>query len=122
VTKDTPVNADSVIEVLSHCRFSFVDEDRLQAGIAAALADVGVSSEREVRLAPRDRIDLLASRVGIEVKVAGSAESAWRQLNRYATSDRVDELVLVTTRASHRALPREVLGKPLSVWFLGGLA
>ncbi|MGH2878927.1 MAG: hypothetical protein ACRDK4_04880 [Solirubrobacteraceae bacterium] len=107
-----------IVEALRAVRFNYGDEDRLQEGIAAALAAVGFDVEREVRLSARDRIDLLVGRVGIEVKVAGSPGSVANQLLRYAKSDRIDGLVLVTSRVRH--LAPMVLGKPIEVVQLAG--
>ncbi|MDA8064462.1 MAG: hypothetical protein M0031_02985 [Thermaerobacter sp.] len=82
--------------------------------IDAALADAGISFRREVRLAPRSRIDYLVGGVGIEVK-----RGRWdrlrieAQVGRYARSDVLEELILVTERAVR--LPPEVCGKPLHV-------
>jgi hypothetical protein len=104
-----------VAEAIERFRFRYSSEDQLQEGLAGALAAAGIVAEREVRLGPRDRIDLLAGRVGIEVKVKGAASDVARQLARYASSDRVDELVLVTTRSSHWRVPRTVNGKPVVV-------
>jgi hypothetical protein len=60
--------------------------------------------------------------VGIEIKVAGRAAPVARQLRRYAEHDQVRQLVLVTTRATLRAVPRELAGKSvLVVWLPGGI-
>lgn len=110
-----------IIDVLAAHRFSYASEDDLQQGLAAALTGHGWDVEREVRLDNRSRIDLLAGRVGIEVKVAGAAAAVLRQLRRYALSDRVDGLVLVTSRVRHQ-LPAVLEGKPLSVYLIAGRA
>ena len=62
-------------------------------------------------------IDFLAGDVGIEVKIKGSAADAFRQLKRYAESDRIGSLILVTSKAM--ALPPRVLGKRLTKFDLG---
>lgn len=102
-------------------RFRYSCEDRLQEGIALALGDAGIAAEREFRLGSADRIDMLAGRVGIEVKVAGTPGAVARQLRRYAASPDLDALVLVTTRARHRSIAGEMDGKPVSVVFLSGV-
>lgn len=94
-------------------RWTYQREDGLQQAVEQFLA--WWLPEREVRLAPRDRIDLLVGRVGVECKVAGNAESVLRQLRRYAESDRIDALILVTSRAAHSRMPATVGGKPLHV-------
>lgn len=109
-----------VADTVAAARFGYRNEDELQAGLAAALVAAGHDVIREVRLAARDRVDLLVDRTAVEVKVAGTPERVLAQLARYAESDWVDDLVLVTTRARHRTLPDEVGGKPLRVVVLGG--
>lgn len=111
-----------IAEVLRAHRYQFAHEDGLQAGIAEALTAAGMPFRREVRLSATDRLDVMVHGVGIEVKVAGSTDRVLGQLQRYAAREQVTDLVLVTTRARHRALPVEVGGKPLAIVYLGGTA
>lgn len=90
--------ADRIVATLRSARFVHVDEDELQRGIAEVLSRAEIAFEREVRLSDRDRIDFLVGGLGIEVKLAGSARSVRRQLERYAASSRVEALLLVTDR------------------------
>lgn len=115
---DAEVAARRVAIAISKVRFRHASEDDLQRGIAAALTELGMDVEREVRLTARERIDLLVGGVGVEVKIAGVLRDVERQLARYAASTRVDALVLVTTRASHRP-SAEIGGKPVLTVFLG---
>lgn len=108
-----------ILDVLAAHRFSYASEDDLQQGLASALAAAGHLVEREVRLDNRSRIDLLVDRVGIEVKVAGKTRSVLSQLQRYAWSDRLDGLVLVTGCVRHR-FPPKLCGKPLEVFLIAG--
>jgi len=115
----------NIAQVLSTTRFSHTDESGLQESIAAVLAgsfDADLQVEREVRIGPGERIDLLVTDAhthgvtGIEVKVAGSVAMVLRQLRRYANSRRVDDLILVTTRVVHRELHGVTLsGVPVTV-------
>ena len=58
----------------------------------------------------------MAGDLGIEVKVAGSLSSVTRQLFRYAESDLIGSLLLITNRiALHSRLPAEMNHKPLRV-------
>jgi hypothetical protein len=109
-----PTAAD-VAAVLAGHRFTFAGEDDLQAAIASVLALAGLPAVREVDLGRYGRIDVLVDRVGGEVKVAGAVAEVGRQLQRYAHSPRVEELVLATTRARHRQLPARLAGTPLLV-------
>lgn len=117
------MTADEVVELLGRFRFRHTSEEDLQRAIAQVLERSGVPFRREVKLGPRDRIDfLLDGGVGIEVKVKGSATQAARQLQRYAKSDQVTELVLVTSRSQVGRQLDEYLGKRVRVHFiLGGL-
>jgi len=89
---------DRIVDVIRGYRFVFIDEDELQEGLAAALTQAGLHPKREVRLDARSRVDILVERVAIEVKVGGSTSALERQLTRYAESDRVDALIVVTSR------------------------
>lgn len=109
----TPVTAERVAAVIRAHRFRYTTEDELQQLLATAIANAGLPVEREVRLGDHGRIDLFVGGVGVEVKVAGALTRLRRQLERYARSQLVRELVVVSNRASHHQLPQTVLGKPL---------
>ncbi len=104
----------SAIDTLRRHRFRFVEELQLHEAIAQRWPPTA-SLEREVRLGERDRIDFLADTLGIEVKVDGSAAVVERQLARYAESDRIAALALVTSCARHGAVAREINGKSTHV-------
>jgi hypothetical protein len=114
-----PVDADAVLGAIAARRYVHNNEDQLQAALADALEDAGYPVQREVILSPTDRIDLLVDRVGIEVKVKGTFVAVAGQLLRYARSDLVDELVLVTTVPAHD-MPDVIGGKPLQTLHLRG--
>lgn len=117
-----PADAARIAAVINAARYHYRDEGQLQEGIAAALAAAHIPAEREVHLSGRDRIDFLAGTTGIEVKIAGRPADVIRQLRRYAVSSRVEALILVTTRARHRAMPPVIGGKPVRVvWIPGGI-
>jgi hypothetical protein len=112
-----------VVAALAHAALSFVTEDDLQQALTTALAASGIGSAREVRLSDgRSRVDLLADRVGIEVKTDGGRNDVVRQLTRYAHCPELDEIVLVTTRTKHHYMPAKVAGKPLHLVSLIGAA
>ena len=79
---------------------------------------------RELVLTKRDRLDFLvgysplwsATPMGtaIEVKVGGSLSDLTRQLARYAESERITGLLVVTTKDRHRQLPPSLSGKPIA--------
>lgn len=114
----------AVVEALNRGRFRYCDELQLHDGMVIALNTAGIPVEgrnREVRLPGAGRIEFLLGGLGIEVKVKGPAGAVWRQLHRYAASDLIQELLLVTTRARHAvAAPIELDGKPVTVLVLRG--
>lgn len=122
MTTDIREHALTVGRTITGYRYSFTSESELQDAIAQVLTDAGLAHEREVHLSSRDRIDfLLLSGLGIEVKeIASSQTTVLRQLLRYAQSDRVKALALVTARSSHIYLPPDASGKPLFVVSLAG--
>lgn len=115
------MSGDAITTALRRHRFRFTSEAELQAGIALALESEELPVAREVELFPGSRIDFLVGRVGVEVKVDGSLGAVTRQLHRYAESDRVDALVLVSSRNRHARQPGSMSGKPLRVVILGGM-
>jgi len=103
-----------LVAELSRWRLPLTPESALQRGIDVALAEGRWSFRREVPLTAAERIDFLVSgRIGLEVKVDGSLSDVTRQLHRYAMTDGVAALLLVTTRAKHLELPDTLNGKPL---------
>ncbi len=94
--------------------FSRIVEDRLR--------EAGVAFTAEVSLSPKDRIDFVAGRIGIELKVQTSVAAMTRQLDRYAASEKIDWLVLVTaSRKLGLSMPRELRGKGITTVILGAL-
>lgn len=101
----SPLSAAALAQILRAYRYSWAPEERLQAGIEEVLAELGLACERERFLGRYGRIDFLVDqRIGIELKVAGSASAVSRQLARYLASPEIEGLVLVTACPSHRDL------------------
>jgi hypothetical protein len=109
----------SIADLLDSYRFTYQSEAELQNSISMLLASQGWDFEREVRLTDRDRIDFLIGKLGLEVKIKGSWAETFRQLQRYAASDRIEGLLLVTTKLQHVRLVREIGGKPLVIKWIG---
>lgn len=105
-----------IVDCLRGVSFHYVDEDELQRGLSFVLTDAGYRVQREVALAPGERIDLMVGHVGIEVKIASTAATVHRQLKRYAATGLVDALILVTNRARHMTLDEITIGSvPVTV-------
>ena len=106
-------------EQLAAYRYRSLHELGVQAGIAEVLRTAGIDFTTEEKLDTKSRIDFLAGVIGIEVKVDGTWPDVQRQLIRYAKHDRVQGLLLATTRHKH-TMPETLEGKPLRVVILRG--
>lgn len=120
---------DVAVAALQARRFRFGHETELQEELQAALAAEGMSFAREVRLSPRDRIDLLeddpaplGGAIGIEVKVDSSIFAIAQQVARYAEHARIGAIVLVTSQLQHTQArgAQLVNGKPFRLVYVGG--
>lgn len=109
------MTCDQIADLLRIQRFNFGSELELQDGIESVLRSAGLEYEREFKLGPCSRIDFLAGDVGVEIKIGGSLQAATRQLHRYAGSDRIGALILVSSRLFHDYFPEVLGGKPLRV-------
>ena len=100
-------------------RILITNEMRVQIDVGRAFAAAGLDFTSEVDLG-NGRIDFLVragdERIGVEIKIKGSARDVHRQLARYVKTDQIDRLVLVTSHA-HR-MPDEIDGKSITVFSL----
>lgn len=110
-----------LVRALRSHAFHFSNEAELQSGIETALRREGISFVREVPLTERDRIDFLCERLGVEVKLNVSPNEVIRQLHRYAQSDLLDALLLITSSMRLAgAIPAEMNGKNIFAYCLAG--
>ena len=112
------VNATKLAAIFQQFKVHTDSEASLQASLMRVLQESGVGFEREVRISDKDRIDFVVGKVGIEAKIKFSASDVTRQLHRYAQSDAIEELLLVTTRSKHLKVPAQMSGKPVSVCYV----
>lgn len=98
-------------------RHDLSTEAAAQASLARGFASDGIAAERETWLGPGERPDFIIGGVAIEVKVKGAAMKIFRQLERYATHERVTGLILVTSKSM--GAPALIGGKPCLVVSLG---
>lgn len=109
---------DRICDIIASVRFNFSSERELQDGIAMALAHAGVTFIREHHLGTKDRIDFYIpdGKVGIEVKTKShsSPSGTASQCLRYCHSDKIDCLVLATSRL-RLDLPETLNNKPVRV-------
>ena len=110
--KPPPVTIESVLSIIRTARLDLSDEKRTQNDLAQVFTSRDIGFEREVRLNAADIIDFLIDDIGIEVKLKGARKKdIYRQLCRYAKSDRVQHLVLATNITM--GLPEYIDGKPV---------
>lgn len=114
------VTARQVRDALARYRMPVSVERELQDSVERALRAEKLEFRREVTRGA-DRIDFVVGSVGVELKVKGSVSEVSRQLERYALWPELTELLLVTTRGSHLALPPIVGGKPLVIHIAKGM-
>lgn len=96
-------------------------EQQLGDAVTELLDKNKISYEREKRLSARDRLDFFIDGTAIELKIDGSWSDLLRQLDRYAESDVVTELVVITTSRRLAAMPASLRDKPVHVAYVGGL-
>lgn len=105
------MNVGQLVQHLRRQRYRVGQEAWLQEDIENVLRGL-VHFEREVRLAPGERIDfLVAGGIGIEAKTRCPPRQIFRQLERYAGREAISALILVTGTAT--GLPPAMSGKPL---------
>jgi predicted dehydrogenase len=101
------------------------NEAELQRLVAAHLRALFPEARAEVTLPGAGRIDFMAGRIGIELKVKGSAAEVTRQLWRYAEHPELDGILLVTTKRTHARIAIDagslLAGKPAHVLCIGDL-
>lgn len=114
-------NSESLICLLRKWSIATWDELVLQDSIESILQQENLPFVREKKI-KGGIVDFLVGSCGLECKVDSPTTSVMRQLSKYAESEEVSELLLVTTRAAHRSLHGVTLqGKPVSVLWISPL-
>lgn len=111
------MQVSGIVQAVKAYRFHYSNEKELQEAVGRALLTAKIPHERE-KILPDGfgTIDfLVAGGIGIEIKIKGSPSAVTRQLLRYLKCEAISELVLVTGRSKLGNLPRELLGKRLTV-------
>jgi len=108
------MNPEAIVDLIENARVDLSTETLAQRGLARLFMDAGLDAKAEVRLSDRERIDFMIGRIGLEVKIGHPRRAILRQLERYAKSDEVDALILVTSVAFPTTNP-PIDGKPLHV-------
>jgi hypothetical protein len=113
------VRMERLAAVLRDAPLRFGSEHLLQDSIESAFMAAVLDSKREVVLTPKDRIDFMVGDIGVEVKIGGTLNDVLRQLHRYAASEKVAGLLLVTSRLVLARLPPDFDGKPVRSVYVG---
>lgn len=108
------MSPEQIVDLIERARVDLSTETLAQRGLARIFAAAGLDARAEVRLSDKDRIDFMIGRIGLEVKTGHSRRTILRQLERYAKSEEVDSLILVTSIAFPTTNP-PIEGKPLLV-------
>ena len=112
-TQGDRTDPERIIAALRELRspFALYEQDIHQA-VARRLTDAGLPFLHEKPLTPGCRIDFWCEGVGIEIKKGKPRPAALlEQLRRYAVSEEIGTLVVLTQRSVR--LPASVCGKPL---------
>lgn len=105
---------DLVTLIRSH-RFNWKNEEDFQEGIRHVLKGGKIQFRREVILGDAGRIDFMVGKIGVEIKVKESVSKVAKQLHDYAKRPEIRELLLVTTKVSHRGISGTMRGKRVTV-------
>lgn len=100
-------------------KLNLSNEKKLQEEIREAFQGHVIDYKREVCLENNGIVDFMIGTLAVEVKIKGqvSAMSIYRQLERYAKSDKVEALLLVTSHTM--SIPETINGKPAYLLSLG---
>ncbi len=110
---------NKLLYILAANRFDLHNEKMCQQQINDELKDHSIEFSREFQLDSKNIPDFYLKNEGIavEVKIKGNARQIFRQLERYATFENVNSLILVTNRSM--GLPPTIKDKPCYMIHLG---
>lgn len=95
----TYMTVTEIAAILSRKRFTLSTEKDVQAEIDQVLRATVPEHKREVVLDDKNTIDFMVGTIGIEVKIKGNKSAIFKQLQRYAEFDEINELIFVTSKA-----------------------
>jgi len=114
VANDAPY-IDRIAAEIGRIRLPVGGEKKMQAALSAALDQIGIAHQREVKLGDGDIVDFMIGDIALELKIKGQPVEILRQCERYASHEGVEGLVLMTAKAM--SMPSELLGKPVRTVF-----
>ncbi len=111
------MNLLELAERMNQFGFAAPSESVLHDAVQEFFQSQSIPVEPERILSAKDRIDFYVpdGKIGVECKVDGSEFEVTRQLLRYAKSDEVYGLILVTSKSKHKRIVPTLNGKPVHV-------
>jgi hypothetical protein len=109
------MSVESILSILKSIRIGVVRlESEIVSEVEKRIAEAKISFAREVTVSPGCRVDILAyGGIVIEVKKGKpNARAVAAQIRRYANSDKVNAVILVSERGLVQHL-NEANGKPV---------
>lgn len=105
-----------IVQSLHNSQFYFNTEKELQEGISQVLSAKKIPFEREFKLGDSGTIDfLICGSIGLEVKTGGTWVGIIRQLMRYASSDIITSIILISRKSVFSKVPNILRRKPVYV-------
>ena len=108
------MSARKLAEYLYGRTYRLGSERLMQDDVERAFKQDEIEYEREKVLGPGDRVDFLVGGIALELKIKGRPAQIVKQIERYATHDAVDSIVLLTNVPMPR-IPRLHQAKPCYV-------
>ena len=108
-----------VMTALVGYSYRHATEKQFHDAVTKALVREGVYFLREYRADPKNILDVFVPHggepggVAVEIKIGGGRSALIRQIFRYAEIPAVDGILVVSTRASHAAVPPTISDKPV---------
>lgn len=116
----TDVQLLELITLMKPFRIRYATELDMQDDLDSLLSAAKQDYTREWIIGA-GRLDFhLANGIGIECKIAQSPDTVMRQVRSYLEHDSVTGILVVTSKASHRAIPRSLNNKPVRVHWVAG--
>ncbi|MFG6566696.1 hypothetical protein [Sulfitobacter sp. 1A13679] len=106
--------ARRIVRLIEGAKINVTTEAASHQAIARILRDSGIEVSCEVRLSAKDRVDLMAGTIAIEVKTGHRRRDILRQIQRYAKIDGVSEVILATAIAFPKSITN-LSGKRLHI-------
>lgn len=113
------MDVQEIISIIKAARLSLSTEKQAQNDLESVFSQRGIKYVREPHLSQRDIPDFMVGSTAIEMKLRGARKKeVFKQLCRYAESDKVTSIILVSNLTM--GLPENIEGKPVYFVSMGG--